>query len=487
MSINHPLLLEIQKGESTTLEFKKQLPKGLQVAKTLIAFANTSGGKLVVGVDDQQQLLGIQGDIFEIQEQITSMTHELCMPNILPFIYVENIDGIELLVVEVGRGALLPYYLKSQGREQGTYIRLGSTNRQASLEYIQQLELQRLNQTFDEQANLQYRLDDINLQPLQEAFSREGKELSMEKMRNFKLLVHQHGQDYPSHGLLILLGLYEQVEIKCSRFKGNTMTVFLDKKEYRGGVFSQLEQTEQFIKNHLHLRAEITGLQRTEQYEIPIAAIREALVNAVLHRDYSNAGRDIKVGIYDDMLNIVSPGGLPHGLTEGELLKGRSEIRNRVIARVFKELGYIEQWGSGILRIKDLCSQAGNAEPKLSVQGDFVDWAFYRPSYENSGGSIGAPMGGSISGSIDYEVNDKAPDKKPAKPISDTSGIYHLTARQQEILQCIRQNPRISYRAMAQQIGINESAIKKHLNNLKAAGWLERVGGTRGHWEIKKK
>ncbi|SUA55922.1 Uncharacterised protein [Oligella ureolytica] len=131
-----------------------------------------------------------------------------------------------------------------------------------------------------------------------------------------------------------------------------------------------------------------------------------------------------------------------------------------MIARVFKELGYIEQWGSGILRIKDLCSQAGNAEPKLSVQGDFVDWAFYRPSYENSGGSIGAPMGGSISGSIDYEVNDKALDKKPVKPISDTSDFHTLTARQKEILQYIQQNPRISYRAMAQQIGLNESAIK---------------------------
>ena len=151
-------------------------------------------------------------------------------------------------------------------------------------------------------------------------------------MRNLKLIIQQNGQDYPSHGLLILLGLYEQVEIKCSRFKGTTMTVFLDKKEYRGDLFSQLKQTEQFIKNHLHLRAEILGLQRTESYEIPIPAIREALVNAVLHRDYSNAGRDIKVGIYDDILNIVSPGGLPNGLTEEDLAQGRSEIRNRVLA-----------------------------------------------------------------------------------------------------------------------------------------------------------
>lgn len=141
MSSDHPLLQEIQKGESQTLEFKEQLPKGQQVAKTLIAFANTSGGKLVVGVSDDRQLVGIQDDIFELQDQITSMINELCAPNILPYIYIENIQGIELLVIEVSRGSLLPYYLKPQGKAQGTYIRLGASNRVASPEYIQQLEL----------------------------------------------------------------------------------------------------------------------------------------------------------------------------------------------------------------------------------------------------------------------------------------------------------------------------------------------------------
>lgn len=119
MSSDHSLLQEIQKGESQTLEFKEQLPKGQQVAKTLIAFANTSGGKLVVGVSDDRQLVGIQDDIFELQDQITSMINELCMPNILPYIYIENIQGIELLVIEVSRGSLLPYYLKPQGKAQG--------------------------------------------------------------------------------------------------------------------------------------------------------------------------------------------------------------------------------------------------------------------------------------------------------------------------------------------------------------------------------
>ncbi|WP_434987124.1 ATP-binding protein [Vreelandella zhaodongensis] len=214
------------------------------------------------------------------------------------------------------------------------------------------------------------------------------------------------------------------------------MAVFLDKKEYRGDLFSQLAQTEAFIKNHLHLKAEILGLQRTETYEIPIPAIREALVNAVVHRDYSNAERDIKVGIYDDILNIVSLGDLPNGLTLNEALKGRSEIRNKVLARVFKELGYIEQWGSGMSRIRELCQQAGNPEP---ASGDFVDIEFSRDTNlaatdtDETGGLIGGQKGGLIP---------------------------ELTERQREVLALIQENPAISRKALADKLSINASAVQ---------------------------
>lgn len=156
------------------------------------------------------------------------------------------------------------------------------------------------------------------------------------------------------------------------------MEVFIDKKEYEGDLFSQLEATENFIKNHLHLKGEIKGLQRTDTYEIPLEAIRESLINATIHRDYSNMGRDIKVGIYDDILNIVSPGSFPSTLTQQDILEGRSEIRNKIIARVFKELGYIEQWGSGIKRIKLSCIANGLKEPLIQEKGDFVDVELFR-------------------------------------------------------------------------------------------------------------
>lgn len=461
MSSDPPLRQEIQQGEGKTLELKQQLPKGEQLAKTLIAFANTSGGKLILGVNDQRRVVGVQGDEFDLMDRIASMIHSQCEPTLLPNIYLETLQDKTLVVVQVHRGSQLPYYLKSQGREQGVYVRLGATNRQAGLDMIHELERQRLLQSYDEQSAWDTALEQLDLSPLQAAFEQAGRPLDPARMRSLKLIRNEQGKDHPTHGLMILLGLYEQVEIKCSRFKGTSMAVFLDKKEYRGDLFSQLVQAEAFIKNHLHLKVEILGLQRTETYEIPIPAIREALINAVVHRDYSNAGRDIKVGIYDDALNLVSPGGLPNGLTLDEALKGRSEIRNKVIARVFKELGYIEQWGSGMARIRELCRQAGNPEPSIAESGDFVDIEFHRTEIAE-GSSMGGHEGGQMGGQI-----------------------LELTERQREVLALLQENPNITRQALVDRLNINASAVQKHLDKLKEAGAIERIGGTRGYWKVK--
>lgn len=373
------LLDEIQQGETKTLEFKKTLPTVADLARTIIAFANTSGGKLIIGVNDNREIIGLDdNEIFSTQDKIASIIYDRCYPNILPEIYTANIEGRLILIIEIFRGNLLPYYLKQDGKNNSTYIRIGATNRKAEFENILELERHRSNISFDEEINYETELDTLDLTPMKSKFAAIGKVCDSNKLKNLKLLKEENGKTYPSNALLILLGKFEHVTIKCSRFKGKTMSVFLDKKEYSGDLFTQLENAENFIKNHIHLRGEINGLQRIDTYEIPIVAIREALVNAVVHRDYSNKGRDIKVGVYDDIVNIVSPGGLPHAITEQNLTQGRSEIRNRGIAGVLKALNYIEQWGTGIKRIKSSCIQHGLQEPDIKETGDFVDVALYR-------------------------------------------------------------------------------------------------------------
>src|SRR6056297_2660713 len=380
----------IQNGEGKTIEFKVELPNSNTLAKSIIAFSNTGGGKLIIGVNDQGEIIGLEPDvnIFELKDKVASIIYETCYPTVLPDIYTTTIDDQLLLIIEVYRGNLLPYYLKNKGKSEGVYIRVGATNRKASYENILELERQRMNISFDQEANREVVLDSLDISSLEVRFAQAGKVLDQSVMKNLKLIIDDNNTIYPSNGLLILLGKFEHIRMKCSRFKGSTMDVFLDRKEYDSDVFTQLENAENFIKNYIKLSSEIKGLQREDQYEIPLEAIRESLVNAVVHRDYSNDGRDIKIGIYDDIINIVSPGGFPSTITQEDILEGRSEIRNKVIARVFKELNYIEQWGSGIRRIISSCKGRGLKEPEIVEIGDFVDVSLYREvasSTENIG------------------------------------------------------------------------------------------------------
>ncbi len=374
------LIQAIQGGESKYLEFKVELPNSSTLAKTVIAFSNTGGGKLIIGVDDQCKIVGLKPDvdIFELQDKVASMIYETCYPNILPDIYTTTIDDSLLLVIEVHRGNLLPYHVKNKQKNESVYIRVGATNRKASFENILELERLRMNISYDQEPNREFSFESLDISPLADRFRKFGKTFDNMVMKNLKLIHEENGKFLPTNGLLILLGKFEHARIKCSRFKGITMDVFLDRKEYEGDLFSQLENAENFIKNHINLSSDIKGLQREDHYEIPSEALRESLVNAVTHRDYTNDGRDIKIGIYDDMVNIVSPGAFPGTITQNDILEGRSEIRNKVIARVFKELNYIEQWGSGIRRIKSSCKARGLKEPEIVEKGDFVDVCLYR-------------------------------------------------------------------------------------------------------------
>jgi len=398
---------EIKKGESKILEFKKELPQKDHLIKTVIAFSNTSGGKLIIGVDDKGTIVGLStsADIIKMMEYLSSLISDSCYPNIIPEIYTVNVSNKMLVVIEISKGGLLPYYIKNKGINEGTYIRVGPTNRKASKNNIIELERQRQNISFDEEPDFFTNFDELDIQVLKKEFANVGKKLTKEKLKSLKLIVEKKHTIYPTKGLLILLGIYENCKTKCARFKGTNMSIFIDKKEYEGDLFSQLRNTENFIKNHINVGTEITKLNNPEVSEIPYAAIREALINAVVHRDYSNLGRDIKVGIYDDILDIVSPGSFPSTLTQEDVLNGRSEIRNRVIARVFKELGYIEQWGSGINRIINSCKQYELKTPLIKENGDSVEVNIFRK--ENGAGKV-------------PETAGKAPEKcrkPPEKPL----------------------------------------------------------------------
>lgn len=447
----------IQSGEGKNVEFKEELPSSQAIAKTVIAFSNIGGGKLIIGVNDQGRVTGIKPevDILELQDKVASIIYDNCYPNVIPDIYTTTIDNQVLLVIEVYRGNLLPYYLKKHGKNEGVYIRIGATNRKASYENILELERQRMNLGYDQETNREVDFYTLDFSSLSERFAKVNKSLDIPVMKNFKLVLEENGKLYPSNGLLVLLGKFENVRIKCGRFKGTTMDVFLDRKEYDGDLFTQLEDAEKFIKNHIKLSSEIKRLQREDQYELPVEAIREGLINAVVHRDYSIDGRDIKIGIYDDMVNIVSPGSFPSTITQEDLLEGRSEIRNKVIARVFKELNYIEQWGSGIRRIKSSCKNRGLKEPQIVEKGDYVDVSLYREAVESN------------------EVINK--------------DIPILSHQEEKVVKYLKLNENsITTREAESVLDVAERRARKVLKSMVVKGILEKVGRTTNtHYRMK--
>ena len=465
------LFKQIMNGESKTLEFKETLPKGNQIAKTAVAFSNYAGGKIVIGITDKREIIGIDSncDIFKIKESLESQLIDSCSPLINFDIYTENINDKLLIVIEIFPGKMKPYYLKKYGRENGVFLRIGSSNRKANNDNILELERQRANISYDEEIDYNLDFKNLNLDPLKLKFSEVGKELSFEKMINLGLIIQDGTQIRCTKGLGIILGKYENCEIKCARFKGIDMTYFIDKKEFNSDIFNNIKDIESFLKNHLNLRSEFEGFQRRDILEIPPLALREAIVNAVVHRDYSNLGRDIKIAIYDHVVEIVSPGCLPNTLTIEEIYFGRSEIRNKVLARIFKELDYIEKWGSGLKRINTLCTESGIEAPTVKETGDSVSIIFKRTDKKTTGK---APDNHRIT-------TGKVPDNHRI-----TTGKVSLSEIEKSVFDLI--HDKITRKEIQNSLNISEGRVREILRTLQEKNFIEKLGSGRNTYYLNK-
>ena len=468
------ILKQIKQGESKTIEFKEQMPNNSSIAKTVIAFSNTSGGKLIIGISDDKEIVGILDEnIFALQDKIISLIFDSCHPNILPEIYTINVEGKLLLVIEIFRGNLLPYYFKSKGEIDGTYVRVGSSNRLTDEKMLAELQRQRVHRGFDEEESFEFALSSLDLDCIYREFEQIGKNCDIDKLKNLKLVNNLNSQLLPTNALIIALGELANVSIKCARFKGSTMESFIDKKEFSGNLFTIIERSIEFLQNHLNLNAHIVGLQRVEKYEIPLLALREIILNAIIHRDYTR-NSDIKIAIYDDLVEIVSVGGLVNGLTIEDINSGRSELRNRVLANLFKELGFIESWGSGIQKVRKLCDEH-NIRFELNEKGTFVEALFYRPL-----NSTLVPK--NIEEMPNTTDNDRIrPNDDKKMPNSAEYGRIrpNTTDNDRIIIEYIKKNSAVNRSEAKVLLGIGETKIKEIFNDLIEKGLIERVGAGR--------
>ena len=436
------LVDEIKFGESVNIEFKREVPqKSEKYIKSVIAFANTAGGKIVIGIDDEtHEIVGVEKDgVFKIIDNITNTISDMCCPQIFPNIGVNTIDGKSVIVINIYPGANRPYYIKSLGKETGTYIRVSGTSRPA-----------------DEAAKSNSEKEKI-------------KDVTVQNLINWGVVKNMDGTLLPTNAFVLLTdNVFPFAKIQCALFKGTERVVFIDKRDFEGPLYEQIEEAYDFVLKHINLGAEIKDLVRNEAYELPTEAIREAIVNAVTHRNFLDRAC-VQVAVYDDRVEVTSPGMLYGGLTIEQIKEGGSKIRNRCIAEVFSRMRIIESWGTGIKRMFSSCREYGIRDPELLEIGDSFRVNLYRPSYSGN----------------DAQSSPKSSPKSSSKS-SPKSSPNGLNATQQKIMQMIRKNSRITQAEMAEIIKISRRAVQKNIKELVDQGIIIHEGSTRnGYWKIK--
>ncbi len=480
----------LSKQEGKTLEFKRELSSSNKekVLQTIIAFVNGSGGNLIFGVDDNKNIVGVANP-FELEERIANIVFDSISPTIrIDTVFITE-DNKTLVIVKVPSGIETPYYLKSKGMEQGTYIRIGSTTRIASKEIIKSLQLRGENISYDSQIDYRFTKDDMDFFKMKKVFKdQKDVEIKEDHIFMFNLLAKSDEKVYPTVAGMLLFPKKEYIEydyakIKCAHFKGNSPNIFIDKAEFRGSIIEQIESTMKFIKSNIKLSAEIGDVYRKERYEYPISALREAVVNAVTHRDYILKGQDIKVAIFDNRIEISSPGELPAGFSVEDIGKiDFSKLRNITIGRIFSELKIIEQWGRGFASIIESCKKYGNIEPKFREE-----LSNFKVIFRKKAKAIDKNNLQNVT-SMSPECHHLTPVVTSIDDISEKKfARISKVERQTIITEIIRKGIKFKSKQLETIFGVKSRTIKRDLKELKDRNIIEYIGDNiTGFYQLKR-
>lgn len=357
--------------EGKTLEFKRDLSSHGPILKTACAFANTAGGTLVFGIADDGSVVGVSDPLSQ-EERVASILADGISPRIMPEIEVLAWRDKNLLAVTVHPGSLRPYRVNSAPPPRDVFVRVGSTNRVADPELVAELERVSRRNSFDEElcpAADAY----LDADTLARWLPASGA-LGTPALRSMRLLADYQGDVVPTVAGVLLAGRdrelhFPHAHVRAGKFAGSDRRTILDSREFRSGLLDMAEETLKWIDDRTLRPIEISGTRHTVRFQYPPRAVREAVINAIIHADYSQNGSPLRVALYEDRLEIENPGLLPFGLTTQEMQSGVSLVRNRTIARVFQYAGLVEQWGSGVPRMIEACREAGLPLPRFEEIG----------------------------------------------------------------------------------------------------------------------
>jgi ATP-dependent DNA helicase RecG len=437
--------------ESSRIEFKKELPKNEQILKTLIGFCNQFGGKLIIGVDDSGKILGISEEVQrKAMEYLEKSVYESCAPPILPQVYTRRFADRTVLVIQVSSGMNKPYYQVSKGLDKGTYIRLGRSTMRANADMIEELKWQSRGRTFDELPLYHASESDLNENALKLYLRSRTLEnesiITNDTLLSYKILVEQHGKLYPTNAGLLCFGrdpqhFFSEAFIICSRFKGDSGRDALATLDCSGSLIEQFRQAIDFIVKHLERSSHVKGIVREEQLEIPEAALREVLLNALIHRNY-HIPAPTKIAIYDHHLEIFTPGSFPGPLNVNKLTQGITFLRNPIICRFFRELGLIEKLGSGFITLFQSYQNAKLIPPTVIEGENYIKCVL------------------------------------PRKRVHEMINPEKMTENE-KIMILVDQVEKLSLKVLIEKFGISRSTAQRRLKDLVRTGSLERIGAGR--------
>lgn len=342
--------------ETENIEFKSQFTE--DIYKEVIAFANTDGGIVYVGIDNNGNAVGLT-DVDQEYTRITNGIRDAIMPDVTMFVRF-TIQENKVVRITVSEGSNKPYYLKGKGlKPSGVYVRQGTSSVPASPEQIRQMIKESDGDTFEEMRSME---QELTFEAAQRAFNLYGVEWGAEKYRSLGITQKKDGI-YTN--LALLLSDQCAHTTKIAVFSDDARTVFRDSKEFTGSIFKQFEDAVNYLALCNKTSSVIKGVIRTDKQDYPEEAIREALLNAIVHRDYSFSG-SIIINVTDHKMEFISLGGLLPGLSPDDIRSGISQPRNKNLAEVFHRLRLIESYGTGIRRIFNLYADCPE-QPQIEV------------------------------------------------------------------------------------------------------------------------
>ena len=469
------LIEEILKGESEKTEFKENAKTNTYI-KTVVAFANGNGGKIVFGVKDNKEIVGVENE-FEVMDGIINAISDSCYPMIVPDISLHTLENKTVILVEIEGGKKKPYYLKSKGVQKGTYIRSGATTRIIEEDYVlKELVLEGENKYFDQQVCHGESVSDEEIEKFCEWLEKlarknsendtEIRKITRNTLLSWKVMEEKNGRIFPTNAYILLSGKENwevSRKIQCGVFKGETRSIFVDKKEFEGSIIMQLEKAYQYVLEKINLGSDIVGIYRVDKYEIPPKSIREVIANAVIHRSYLEPN-DIQVALYDNRLEITSPGMLLSGVNVKRMKEGYSKLRNRAIASVFAYVNIIEKWGSGIPRIMNEIREYGLQEPEFIIFENDFRVNIYRKNYNTTQSTQGSTQDISKKEKLD---------------------VKNLTETDKTIINTIINNPEMSQKQIADNLNWTVNKVKYYMKKFKQKNILKYEGTSQnGKWEI---